>query len=299
MILSSRHSPDNSVEFSAWLAPKIESDLVFEPGFDIASGSDGAHKVDNVETSSEPGEFVVWRPGMVDEGLLLQTEALTAESTIEEIENTESGESEPSAQYTQLELQEYGENQVQLALAQVRADEAAVLSGTKLRLEALIATISEQRVDSTSFYDPLKKLLVKSVEAVLMTPLVESKASIESVLARLLKEVDSENEGEPAGMRLYLNPADVALLEAEHIAVRDDIKILSDPRLSQGSVRALMQDSIIEDLSEIRIQQITQQLLSGLDKKADETQLVDSDTTITETSLEQASDEALLGELDS
>ena len=273
--------------------------MVFEPGFDIASGSDGAHKVDNIETSSEPGEFVVWRPGMVDEGLLLQTEALTAESTIEEIENTESGESEPSAQYTQLELQEYGENQVQLALAQVRADEAAVLSGTKLRLEALIATISEQRVDSTSFYDPLIKLLVKSVEAVLMTPLVESKASIESVLARLLKEVDSENEGEPAGMRLYLNPADVALLEAEHIAVRDDIKILSDPRLSQGSVRALMQDSIIEDLSEIRIQQITQQLLSGLDKKADEIQLVDSDTTITETSLEQASDEALLGELDS
>ena len=60
-----------------------------------------------------------------------------------------------------------------------------------------------------------------------------------------------------------------------------------------------MQDSIIEDLSEIRIQQITQQLLSGLDKKADDTQLVDSDTTITETSLEQASDEALLGELDS
>ena len=87
-ILSSRHSPDNSVEFSAWLAPKIENDLVFEPGFDIASGSDGAHKVDNIETSSEPGEFVVWRPGMVDEGLLLQTAALTADSTSEEIENT-------------------------------------------------------------------------------------------------------------------------------------------------------------------------------------------------------------------
>jgi flagellar biosynthesis/type III secretory pathway protein FliH len=193
-------------------------------------------------------------------------------------------------------LQEYGDNQFQLGIAQARETEAAALTESRHRLEALIATLSEQRVDSSSFYEPLKTLLLKSMGAILHTPLVESRAAVEATLAQLLHEIDKDSDGKPTGVRLFLNPADLALLNETDLVIRTEIKLAADESLSRGSLRAMMQDSIIEDLTETRIQQITEQLLSAIgrvDESATHTELsneaplYEDTTTVSEIALEQ------------
>ena len=93
-------------------------------------------------------------------------------------------------EYSQKQLQEYGDNQFQMGMAQARETEAAALTESRHRLEALIATLSEQRVDSSNFYEPLKTLLLKTVGAILHTPLIESRTAVEATLAQLLNEID-------------------------------------------------------------------------------------------------------------
>ena len=80
----------------------------------------------------------------------------------------------------------------------------------------------------------------------------------------MLNEIDKESDGEPTGVRLFLNPADLALLKETEFFIREDIKLAPDESLSRGSMRAMMQDSIIENLTETRIQQVTEQLLSAI-----------------------------------
>jgi hypothetical protein len=53
-------------------------------------------------------------------------------------------------------------------------------------------------------------------------------------------------------------------LKETDFVIRADIKFAADESLSRGSMRAMMQDSIIENLTETRIQQVTEQLLSAI-----------------------------------
>ena len=46
------------------------------------------------------------------------------------------------------------------------------------------------------------------------------------------------------------------------------MKILSDPRLTPGSARAVMGDSIIESMKENRVQQIVDQIMGDTQKKS-------------------------------
>ena len=65
--------------------------------------------------------------------------------------------------------------------------------------------------------------------------------------------------------------------------VRTDIKLAADESLSRGSMRAMMQDSIIEDLTETRIQQVTEQLLSAINAaQTNEADLSEDKTAVPE-----------------
>ena len=296
MILSNRSKPNASDEFVPWLAPKRDAKPVFEPGLDakVATGSFAIESLNQSSPQQDSAGFTAWKPRSLDDEAALEAAAnagplgaVADEAVAEEL-------SDP-LEYTQKQLQEYGENQFQLGIAQARETEAAALTESRHRLEALIATLSEQRVDSSSFYEPLKTLLIKSVAAIVHTPLIESRAAVEATLAHLLQEIDKDSDGKPTGVRLFLNPADLALLNETDLVVRADIKLATDESLSRGSLRAMMQDSIIEDLTETRIQQITEQLLSAIGRvdesailaqQPNQTALSEDPTTESEVALE-------------
>jgi flagellar biosynthesis/type III secretory pathway protein FliH len=297
MILSNRSKPNASEEFVPWLAPKRDAKPVFEPGLDakVAAGSFAIETLNQSSTQPDSAGFTAWKPRSLDDEAALEAAAnagplgaVADEAVAEELPDP--------LEYTQKQLQEYGENQFQLGITQARETEAAALTESRHRLEALIATLSEQRVDSSSFYEPLKTLLLKSMGAILHTPLVESRAAVEATLAQLLHEIDKDSDGKPTGVRLFLNPADLALLNETDLVIRTEIKLAADESLSRGSLRAMMQDSIIEDLTETRIQQITEQLLSAIgrvDESATHTELsneapfYEDTTTVSEIALEQ------------
>ena len=247
-----------------WLAPKRDDKPVFEPGLDakVATGSFAMETSNQSSPQGDSAGFTAWKPRSLDDEAALAaanagpSEVVVDEAVVEELPDP--------FEYTQKQLQEYGDNQFQLGIAQALETEAAALTESRHRLEALIATLSEQRVDSSSFYEPLKTLLLKSVSAILHTPLIESRAAVEATLAQLLLEIDKDSDGKPMGVRLFLNPADLTLLKETDLVIRTDIKLAADESLSRGSMRAMMQDSIIEDLTETRIQQVTEQLLSAI-----------------------------------
>ena len=296
MILSNRSKPNASDEFVPWLAPKRDVKPVFEPGLDakVATGSFAIETSNQSSPQPESAGFTAWKPRSLDDEAALAAAANAGPS--ETVADEAIAEELPDPlEYTQKQLQEYGDNQFQLGIAQARETEAAALTESRHRLEALIATLSEQRVDSSSFYEPLKTLLLKSMGAILHTPLVESRAAVEATLAHLLQEIDKDSDGKPTGVRLFLNPADLALLNETDLVVRADIKLATDESLSRGSLRAMMQDSIIEDLTETRIQQITEQLLSAigrvdesaiLTQQPNQTALSEDPTTESEVALE-------------
>ncbi|MDA0895656.1 MAG: FliH/SctL family protein [Proteobacteria bacterium] len=294
--MSNRSKLNASEEFVPWLAPKRDAKPVFEPGLDakVATGSFAIETLNQSSPQPDSAGFTAWKPrSLVDEAALAAaanaglSETVADEAIVEELPDP--------LEYTQKQLQEYGDNQFQLGIAQARETEAAALTESRHRLEALIATLSEQRVDSSSFYEPLKTLLLKSMGAILHTPLVESRAAVEATLAQLLHEIDKDSDGKPTGVRLFLNPADLALLNETDLVIRTEIKLAADESLSRGSLRAMMQDSIIEDLTETRIQQITEQLLSAIgrvDESATHTELpneaplYEDTTTVSEIALE-------------
>ncbi|MDP4941497.1 MAG: flagellar assembly protein FliH [OM182 bacterium] len=265
MILSNRSKPNASEEFVPWLVPKPAAKPAFEAGLDakVATGSFAIETHSQSSPQADSTGFTVWKPRSLDEeaALAAAANATSAESVVE---NAVVEEMPDTLEYSQKQLQEYGDNQYQMGMTQARETEAAALTESRHRLEALIATLSEQRVDSSNFYEPLKVLLLKSISAVLHTPLAESRAAVEATLAHLLNEIDKESDGEPTGVRLFLNPADLALLKETEFFIREDIKLAPDESLSRGSMRAMMQDSIIENLTETRIQQVTEQLLSAI-----------------------------------
>ncbi|MBT5906107.1 MAG: hypothetical protein HOH23_00340 [Gammaproteobacteria bacterium] len=265
MTLSNRSKPNASEEFVPWLSPKPAAEPKFEPGLDakVTTGSFAMQTPNQSSPQVESAEFTAWKPRSLDDeaALAAAANATPAESAVD----TGVVEELPDPlEYSQKQLQGYGDNQFQMGMAQARETEAAALTESRHRLEALIATLSEQRVDSSNFYEPLKTLLLKSVGAILHTPLIESRAAVEAALAQLLNEIDKESDGEPTGVRLFLNPADLALLKETDFVIRADIKFAADESLSRGSMRAMMQDSIIENLTETRIQQVTEQLLSAI-----------------------------------
>src|SRR6056300_766624 len=181
MILSNRSKPNASDEFVPWLAPKRDAKPVFEPGLDakVATGSFAIESLNQSSPQQDSAGFMVWKPRSLDDEAALEAAAnagplgaVADEAVAEELPDP--------LEYTQKQLQEYGENQFQLGIAQARETEAAALTESRHRLEALIATLSEQRVDSSSFYEPLKTLLIKSVAAIVHTPLTGGRAAVEA-----------------------------------------------------------------------------------------------------------------------
>ena len=266
-----------------WLAPKRDDKPVFEPGLDakVATGSFAMETSNQSSPQGDSAGFTAWKPrSLDDEAALAAANAGPSEVVVDEAVAEELPD---PLEYTQKQLQEYGDNQFQLGIAQALETEAAALTESRHRLEALIATLSEQRVDSSSFYEPLKTLLLKSVSAILHTPLIESRAAVEATLAQLLHEIDKDSDGKPMGVRLFLNPADLTLLKETDLVIRTDIKLAADESLSRGSMRAMMQDSIIEDLTETRIQQVTEQLLSAINTaQSNEADLSEDKTAVLE-----------------
>ena len=167
--------------------------------------------------------------------------------------------------YTTAEFQEYGETEYLRGYNSCKENEQLEFSGRLEQLDNLLSTIANEYVDLNEFYDPIRELMVSALRAILQVDLAESEDSISKIVETILKQITLESDG---SVRLFLNPSDASILKDFEPDTENSVKILSDPRLTPGSARAVMGDSIIESMKENRVQQIVDQIMGDTQKKS-------------------------------
>ena len=167
--------------------------------------------------------------------------------------------------YTTAEFYEYGETEYLRGYNSCKENEQLEFSGRLEQLDNLLATIANEYVDLTEFYDPIRALMVSAIKAILQVDLAESEDAIAKIVETILKQITLESDG---SVRLFLNPSDASILKDFEPDTENSVKILSDARLTRGSARAVMGDSIIESMKENRVQQIVDQIMGDTQKKS-------------------------------
>ena len=254
----------NTAEFTPWvIQPQKESQFT---EMSALSPSVELNK-DNNETGLPSLESMHNDESVVEE---LNEAAVNDEATTISQDAHESGEKEetiPSEllpKYTISEFHEYGEAEYLRGYNSCKENEQLEFSGRLEQLDSLIGTITNERTDLNEFYEPIRELIVSAVGAIMHVDLIESRDSISKIVSTILEEITLESDG---AVRLFLSPGDTSLLKDFEPSTENSVKILSDPRLTDGSVRAVMGDSIIESMSENRVQQIVDQIMGETKNK--------------------------------
>jgi len=183
---------------------------------------------------------------------------------VDEVEIEEISDPELTPIYTPVEYRENAEVEYLRGYNSCKENESLEYSGRLEQLNVLIDTLKKEYVDLSEFYDPIRELVANAVETIMQVELSESKNSISNIVSTMLEEMSIEADGE---IRIFLNPNDAALLKNRKSDSEYPVKILSDHRLTRGSARAVMGDSIIESMKENRVADIVNQILGGKNKK--------------------------------
>ena len=259
MILSS------APEFIPWTFPTSNVKTFTERKYSDTGSQENIENIENkstlktseaplvvdVETSQNENNVEYFSSNRVDE--------------IDEIQAEEILDPNLIPRYTPIEYKENGELEYLRGYNSCKENEGLEFSDRLERLSVLIDTLKTEYVDLNEFYDPIRELVVKAIESIMQVEMVESKSSISKIVSTILEEMEIEADGE---IRLFLNPNDAVLLKNVKFSSESTVKMLSDHRLTRGSVRAVMGDSIIESMKESRVNHIVNQILSENKKKA-------------------------------
>tara|TARA_B110000285_G_scaffold110033_1_gene124951 strand:- start:3726 stop:4457 length:732 start_codon:yes stop_codon:yes gene_type:complete len=124
----------------------------------------------------------------------------------------------------------------------------------------LLHNLNEGHCDLSEFYSPLKSLTIRIVEAVLKAELVESRKGVEKIVEDVINSLGS----------LSNDPVKLALGEKDYDELTEEmrqefplVQFILDQKLSQGSAYGRMNDKTINDLSEERLADIVNKVLSN------------------------------------
>jgi len=167
-------------------------------------------------------------------------------------------------QYSTEEYIKYGEAEFLKEYNSCLENENRDFSDKREHLDKLIETLKSESVDLESFYEPLKELLVKSIQEITLTDMKESKRSVENILATLLAEIELDKE---QSVKVFLNPSDLVFLKDGSSHQDSELQFRADARLSRGSIRAVMGDSIIESIKENRVAEVVEKIIGASGKQ--------------------------------
>lgn len=125
-------------------------------------------------------------------------------------------------------------------------------------IATLLGILKNGQCDVSEYYSPLKTLAVRIAEAILKVELNESRESIEKIVKDLLEEAAPSGKGPST---LYLSQDDLNMLSTDFISEYEDVKLIADAKLSPGSAYVEMNDGLITDLTEDRIEAVVQKVI--------------------------------------
>ena len=259
----------NEPEFSPWIIqPSTEEKIFKENIFDYGLSEEVLSKEEGLLPDEENlDEDPTLLPGVesienqIDEVELSET--ADEESVPEPVEDLYI-EPEKVLQYSTEEYIQYGEAEFLKGYNSCLENENKDFSDKREHLDKLIETLKSESVDLESFYEPLKELLVKSIQEITLTDMKESKKSVENILATLLAEIELDKE---QSVKIFLNPSDLVFLKDGLSHQDPELQFRADARLSRGSIRAVMGDSIIESIKENRVAEVVEKILGASGKQ--------------------------------
>lgn len=259
----------NEPEFSPWIIqPSTEEKTFKENVFDYGISE---------EVQSEEDDLLHDAQNLVEDAAVSPEEESTGNQTdevevskiIDEESVTEPVEDlyiepEKVLQYSTEEYNQYGESEFLKGYNSCLENENRDFSDKREHLDKLIETLKSESVDLESFYEPLKELLVKSIQEITLTDMKESKRSVENILATVLAEIELDKE---KSVKIFLNPSDLVFLKDGLYHQDPELQFRADARLSRGSIRAVMGDSIIESIKENRVAEVVEKILGAPGKQ--------------------------------
>ena len=202
---------------------------------------------------------------LIDSIVVDEADEVNEAVEVDEVEVEEISDPELTPTYTPVEYRENAEVEYLRGYNSCKENEKLEFSDRLEQLNILIDTLKKEYVDLSEFYAPIRELVVNAIETIMQVELSESKNSISNIVSAILEEMSIEAGGE---IRIFLNPNDAVLLKNRKSDSEYPVKILSDHRLTRGSARAVMGDSIIESMKENRVADIVNQILGGKNKKS-------------------------------
>lgn len=142
-----------------------------------------------------------------------------------------------------------GKLEAEQALADEQAHDRALLTNVVGSLQNLAA-------NQEQLFEPLKRLALHLAEQLVRAELNLSGAAIEQLVRQCLAHLDQP--GDKAVV--YLHPDDLERLRRLGDAAKG-LRLEADARLQPGSVRVEVNDSLVEDLIEHRLEVLSRQLL--------------------------------------
>jgi flagellar biosynthesis/type III secretory pathway protein FliH len=111
--------------------------------------------------------------------------------------------------------------------------------------------------DPQRFFEPLKRLSLHLAEQLVRAELQISGQAIQGLVQSCIQQLD--HPAQP--VKVSLNPQDMKRLQAMGEAVTAHLELEADPLLRPGSVRVRVQDSVVQDLIEHRLEPLARRLL--------------------------------------
>jgi len=146
-----------------------------------------------------------------------------------------------------------GRAEGKLAAEQGLADEQA---RDRMLLANAVGSLQSLAANQEQLFEPLKRLALHLAEQLVRAELSLSGAAIEQLVRQCLAHLD-----QPADKAVvFLNPDDLVRFR-RFADSADGLRLEADARLQSGSVRIEVNDSLVEDLIEHRLEVLSRQLL--------------------------------------
>jgi len=146
-----------------------------------------------------------------------------------------------------------------------RADALAELQAERQRegelLRHLCIELRSLGQDPERFFEPLRRLALHLAEQLVRGELQISGKAIERLVQQCLQQIEHPQ----STVEVQLHPEDLERLQALGPAAIEGLQLQADANLRPGSVRVRVQDTVVQDLIEHRLEPLVRRLLAEPD----------------------------------
>jgi flagellar biosynthesis/type III secretory pathway protein FliH len=168
---------------------------------------------------------------------------------------------EPPSQWTEDALEKLREDAYQHGLqegqAQVRSEYEAERTKERELVRHLGIELRSISQDPQRFFEPLKRLSLHLAEQLVRAELQLSGQAIHNLVQACIQQLDHSVEP----VHVSVNPQDLQRLKNMGKSVTDHMLLEADMVLRPGSVRVRVQDTVVQDLIENRLEPLARRLL--------------------------------------